>query len=207
MSTLKNPVGPQSSRVYWRRRTVVGLGLLAVIIIVALIFARPGASTSAETREPDAQAESGATPEETDAPKAGVISDCAPGQIEVIPVTDASEYPAGVNPQLSFSIANIGTDACRVNAGTSAQVYTVTSGRDVIWVSTDCQSEPVDQVVTLQPATPVKAPPIPWERVRSAVETCDVADRQPVVAGGATYNLEVEVAGVSSGDPKSFLLF
>ena len=49
MSTIKHPVGPQSSKVYWRRRLVVGLGLLAVLVIILLIIVRPG-SRSEERR-------------------------------------------------------------------------------------------------------------------------------------------------------------
>ena len=37
MSTFKHPVGPQPSKVYWRRRLLVGLGILAVIVVIVLI--------------------------------------------------------------------------------------------------------------------------------------------------------------------------
>lgn len=215
MSTFKNPVGPQPSRVYWRRRILVGLGLLAVILILVLIFGRPGANADAEpvgnvpvpasTEDTATDTKAAATVEDEEG--TGVLEDCDASQVEVVPVTDADGYELGVQPQLSFTIANTGADACQINAGTSTQVFTVTSGEDVIWTSTDCQTDPIDGIVTLEPGEPVPSEAFAWGRVWSDSATCDDEDRQEVVADGATYNLSVEVGGVESEDAKAFLLY
>jgi len=52
MQSLRQPVGPLPPQVYWRRRLVVGIGLLAVILIVVLILVRPGAEQAGDHRLP-----------------------------------------------------------------------------------------------------------------------------------------------------------
>jgi hypothetical protein len=227
MSTFRNPVGPQPSKVYWRRRILVGLGLLAVILIIALIVGRPGAEAdgapaadapSSASAVPGAngaaaeaavaeETESAAKDEDDPAAAADAVDNCTAADVEVVPVTDSDEYTDGAKPEFSFTIANVGTEPCTVNAGTTTQVFTVTSGNETIWTSTDCQTDAVDGAVTLEPDAPIPSAPFTWDRVWSDVETCDDAEREEVVAEGATYNLSVEVDGISSKDAKSFLLF
>jgi hypothetical protein len=47
MSSLKHPVGPQPSRVYWRRRLVVGLAALAIVVVILLIVFAPRGKSDA----------------------------------------------------------------------------------------------------------------------------------------------------------------
>ncbi|MGO4689521.1 hypothetical protein [Glaciibacter sp. 2TAF33] len=215
MSTIKHPVGPQSSKVYWRRRLVVGLGLLAVLVIIFLIVVKPGSSSGQPTN-----ARPAATDAASDAPKdtaAATIPDkttavdgapCDPKNVNVEAITDAVDYDPGQKPQFSLSLTNTGTKSCVINAGTSQQVFTVTSGSDAYWTSTDCQSEPVDAQVTLEPGTPISSStPISWDRTRSAPDTCDAPSREAAPAGGASYHLAVTVAGIKSASPKQFLLY
>lgn len=212
MSTIKHPVGPQSSSVYWRRRLVVGLGLIAVLVIIFLIIVRPGSSSgepqdkkSAATTSSAATAgdKTGSAPE---APVEGAT--CDPSQVSVEAITDAVNYEPGLEPQLSLSITNTGTVACMLEVGTSQQVFTIKSGEDVYWTSTHCQSDPVDAQVSLEPGVPVSsAAPITWDRTRSAPDTCEEATRDAAPAGGASYYLSVSVAGIESEKPKQFLLY
>ena len=58
-------------------------------------------------------------------------------------------YATGQNPLLSIKLTNNGTTDCTLNVGTSTQVFTITSGGDTWWRSTDCQTEPSDMVVLL----------------------------------------------------------
>ena len=214
MSTLKHPVGPQSEKVYWRRRLIVGLGIAAVIVVIFLIIVRPGSSSGEPnpTASPATSSSSGATPkattaattiptEKTDAAGAA----CKPSNVQVTAITDHDHYAAGENPQLSLSIVNNGTKACVFNAGTSKQVFTITSGTEKYWVSTDCQTDAVDAEVTLKPGVPISsAAPIAWDRTRSAADTCDAA-RDAVTAGGASYHLTVSVDGVKSASAQFIL--
>jgi hypothetical protein len=209
MSTFKHPVGPQPSKVYWRRRLIVGLGLLAVIVIIVLIVVRPGSSSGTP-------AGSG-KPTSTSTPAAGSTSipttpttasgdPCKPADVTVEATTDAAAYAADQMPKLSLSVTNTGTVACKLNAGTSQQVFTITSGTEVYWKSTDCQAEKVDAEVLLQPGKTISSQtPIDWDRTRSDPATCQ-ATRAPVPAGGASYHLSVSVAGVQSAQTKQFIL-
>jgi len=205
MSTTKPPVGPQDRSVYRRRRLVVGLGFVAVLAIILLIFVRPGAGDdqAASDPKPAATTDPAATaPADDAAPTA-----CDPAVVSVEAITDEGSYDPGVEPELSLSVTNTGTTPCDLNAGTSTQVFTITSGADVYWTSTDCQTDPADAQVTLEPGVAVSTKtPVVWDRTRSSPETCEITDREAVPGEGASYYLSVSVGGVASASPTQFLL-
>lgn len=216
MSSLKHPVGPQSSRVYWRRRLVVGLALLAIVVVVLLIvFAPRGksdatapiATHTATTSTPKPTTRPTTNPTTVPTTKATASGKaCTASAIDVEAITDANSYGPGVQPQLSFSITNTGTKACTFDAGTAKQVFTITSGNEVYWKSTDCQTNPVDTVILLEPGKMLTSNPIAWDRTRSDPSTCSDKQRQAVPAAGASYHLKVQVDGVTSKTTKQFLL-
>jgi hypothetical protein len=203
MSTFRNPVGPQSPQTYWRRRLMVAIGLVAVIVVIILIVSRPGgtATPAADTTKTPVSDTAADDTAETPAPD-GV---CADGVVAVTAVTDADDYISGQQPLLSLSIVNNGTTACAFSIPVDQQVYTVTSGEDVIWKSTDCLTVPAVEV-ELEPGVAVPSTPFTWDRTRSDPTTCEATDRAQVAAGGATYRLGVSVNGVESEDTKAFLL-
>ena len=216
MSTIK-PRARQSAKVYRRRRLVVGLGVLTVIIIVALIIWRPGATggesgaLSAGSSSSDGAAAAdvpsgAATPAQAVAALDG--APCDPAQLQVVAVTDAVSYEAGQQPQLSLSLTNTASNTCLINAGTAAQVFTISSGEAVYWTSTDCQTDSSDAEVSLKPGVAVSSSdPIVWDRTRSAEDTCDAATRDGAPADGAAYNLSVSVDGIESAVSKQILLY
>ncbi|WP_448005957.1 hypothetical protein [Agromyces bauzanensis] len=211
MSTNPAPSRRQPPQVYRRRRLMVLLGLIAVIVAVVLIIVRPGSSQGDETDAPGATnppaTDGAATTAIPTEPTAADGDACAAKNIVVEAVTDKSSYEAGEQPQLSVTITNIGKNICVLNAGTKAQVFTITSGEEVYWLSTDCQVDPIDAEVSLTPGTPVSSSvPIVWDRTRSSVETCD-GPREAVPAGGASYHLAVSVDGFESAAKKQFLLY
>lgn len=203
MSTFRTPVGPQSSRTYWRRRLVVILGILAVIVVVALIVGRPGSSkTPASTADP--KSSSSPAPATSDAPAAD--GTCAPASISVVAITDAGSYADGQQPLLSLSITNTGTTECTFAVGTDVQDYTITSGTEKIWSSKDCQSAPAALIQTLKPGVALTTTPFAWGRTRSDTATCASTNLPQVTAGGASYHLAATVNGVTSKETKQFLL-
>lgn len=217
MSSLKHPVGPQPSRVYWRRRLVVGLAALAIVVVILLIvFAPRGksdasapvsshtAARSASTSSPKPTTEPTAVPTTT-ATASGKA--CAASAVDVEAITDSNSYSADAHPQLSFSVTNTGTQPCVFDAGTAKQVFTVTSGNEVYWKSTDCQTDPVSTMILLQPGKTLTSNPITWDRTRSDPSTCKDANREAVPAAGASYHLKVQVDGVTSKTTKQFLLY
>jgi hypothetical protein len=207
MSTFRNPVGPQSSRVYWRRRLVVGLGLLAVIVIIILIVVKPGSGTPTGNPKPGASNSTGAS----DKPTAGSTNPadavaCDPAKVTVEAATDATSYDAGVNPALSFTLKSLMTTPCTLAVGSDVQEFTVTSGDERIWSSKDCQTDPAAATTVLMPGVPKAGPSVVWDRTRSSTSTCDTT-RDPVIAEGASYHLTVTVGGLTSTNDRQFLLY
>ncbi|QIZ99853.1 hypothetical protein [Leifsonia sp. PS1209] len=209
MSTFKHPVGPQPSTVYWRRRLILALGVIAVIVVVVLIVVRPGSSQGTPT--PAATNSKPATPgaDGTNIPTENTTASgqpCKPANVKVTANTDASTYAAGELPKLTVSITNTGTVSCKIDAGTAQQVFTITSGTETYWKSTDCQSDKVDAEVLLQPGKTVSSQtPIEWDRTRSDPATCQQT-REQVPAGGASYHLTTSVSGIESAESKQFIL-
>ncbi|MEO6942908.1 MAG: hypothetical protein ABI238_00965 [Terrimesophilobacter sp.] len=197
MSTFRNPVGPQPSTVYWRRRIVVGLAVLAVIIIVLLIFFQPKSGPATPTNV------KGTTPPTSAAP-ANPNDACAPGVVDVLAATDKPIYAAGEMPQITLTLTNKGAVACTINAGTTQQDYRITSGNELYWDSKDCQTAPTDAPVILQPNDPKSTAPITWDRTRSSATTCGTT-RAKVPAGGASYHLNITLGTLKSNDVQFIL--
>jgi hypothetical protein len=217
MSTNSAPARRQPPQVYRRRRLIVLLGLLAVIVAIVLVIVRPGSSQGGEpdvagatTPSATAAASDGPTPPPTAIPTEPTAADgdrCKERDVVVEAVTDKTVYDAGEQPQLSVTITNSGKNVCVLNAGTKAQVFTIISGAEQYWVSTDCQVDPIDAEVSLTPGTPISSSvPIVWDRTRSSAETCDTP-RESVPAGGASYHLSVSVDGFASSTTKQFQLY
>jgi hypothetical protein len=192
---------------------MVLLVLLAVVVAVVLIIVRPGSSQGDDSDA--AGTNPSAAPASTEAPPTVIPTEptavdgdaCAKESITVEAVTDKSVYEAGEQPQLSVTITNTGKNVCVLNAGTKAQLFTITSGEEVYWLSTDCQADPIDAEVSLTPDTPVSSSvPIVWDRTRSSAETCD-GPREAVPAEGASYHLAVSVDGFESQATKQFQLY
>lgn len=216
MTSAPPPRRP-SARVYRRRRAVALLGLLIVVVGIILLIWRPGSAADTPTSAPTPTDTplptiypSAATPGPTataqaaPATPAGPVA-CTAADIAVTAVTDASTYAAGATPQLSLSLSNTSSADCTINAGTSQQVFTITSGSDTIWRSTDCQTESSDLEILLTAGQTVNGSSIPWDRTRSSPDTC-AGGREAVTAGGAAYNLTVSVAGFDSASSTQFLL-
>ena len=208
MSTFRNPVGPQSSRVYWRRRLVVVLGLVAVIAIIVLIFVRPPAGEPVAdpkgSKTPSGTASSG-TPSGSSTNPADAVP-CDPTKVSIEASSDAAGYDPGVTPMLTFSLKSLMTVPCTISAGSDVQEFKITSGSDLIWSSKDCQSDEVAATVLLQPGIPIAGTPIAWDRTRSSASTCEVA-RDQVAAGGASYHLIVTVGELEPSNDWQFLLY
>lgn len=213
MSTFRNPVGPQPRSVYWRRRRAVLLGLVAVIALVVFLITRLGSGDSAaldpsSSPAPDAESSAEPEPEPSPLPEEESVegADCDPADISVVAITDKRDYAAGEQPQLSFSITNTSAVACTFNVGTTQQLFTVTSGDDQYWSSKDCETGAVDAPILLEPNLTQNSAPIPWDRTRSAIDTCGEA-RPAAPAGGATFSLTVTVGAAPSAEPAAFLLY
>jgi hypothetical protein len=200
MSTIRNPVGPQPPAVYWKRRAIVLLGLVAVIVIILLIVFRPTGETPTPTPTKSPNPSSSATTAADDAEA------CSPEVVQLTAVTDKGGYNAGEEPLVSMTITNIGARACTINAGTDVQEYIITSGSEQYWSSRDCQADPAATEVVLEPGVPKSTTPFPWDRTRSSVDTC-AGDRPAVPSGGVSYHLTVKLGDLESAETRQFEFF
>lgn len=148
-------------------------------------------------------ASTAASPHSTPGATAGP---CAASSIAVQAVTDQSSYAAGQDPKLSIKLTNNGP-ACTLDVGTATQRFTITSGNDTWWRSTDCQSDPSDMIVLLAAGQTVQsAQPLVWDRTRSSVSTCQSPSRPRAPGGGASYHLSVAIGGIPSQGSAQFIL-
>lgn len=222
-----------SPAVYRRRRLVLLLIVLLIAAGVTLAIWQPwrgapatapapssssGSATPSDAADPESSAD--ATPDadagddaegddsagETPNPgsTASDVPPCSAQSVSVVAVTDKESYGAGELPQLSISLTNNGETACLLNVGTSTQTFTVTSGSDTWWRSTDCQSESSDLVVQVDPGQNVtSAAPLAWDRTRSSADTC--GSERPTAPAGY-FNLSVEIGGLAAHQSAQFVL-
>lgn len=203
MSSIRNPVGPESPTVYWRRRVVVGVALVAVIVVVLLIVFRPGGDEPAPVQSGSPTTDTGTGATTTGEQPTGEIAACMPTSVRVVPIVDANTFANGEEPLLSMEITNIGAIACTFDVGTRAQEYIISSGSDRIWSSADCASDPTENVIALEPDQTLATTPFAWNRTRSTAESCSGPE---VIAGGASYHLNVRLGEAESEESFQFIL-
>lgn len=214
---------PPSAAVYRRRRLVVFSALILLIVALAvgiwLVVTQPWANaaqpapsaspTASESPTPEATTEApdeSASPEPTTTETAA--APCRATDVTVEAVTDADTYQAGELPELSISLTNNGASACTIDVGSATQSFTVTSGDDEWWRSTDCQEDPSSMVVTLEAGqNATSETPVVWDRTRSDVSTCDQENRPHAPGGGASYHVGVSIGGFNSADTTQILLY
>lgn len=160
MSTVLHPVGDQSPGVYWVRRLVVLLVVLALLLGIRFLLFR-GDGTSTATPEPSTSPTSqpsstpepttSSTPSEQPSPTATGVPACKDSQITVTASTDAATYTVGSTPRLRMRIQNTSDTACRRDIGAAQNELLITSGSARVWSSDDCNPGGTAQVVTLKP--------------------------------------------------------
>ncbi|REJ08760.1 hypothetical protein DY023_00265 [Microbacterium bovistercoris] len=218
-------MSPRHSAAVYRRRRLVVIALAVVLLAaigggVWLAIAQPwsdeAGAPATQSASPSKSGEESpsASPSEV-APKVEptpddtpVIVACTAADVTVDAITDASTYAAGKNPQLSIRLKNTGAKDCTINVGSTTQKFTVSSGSDVWWRSTDCQKDPSDMIVTLKAGQSVdSAQPVVWDRTRSSVKTCDDKNRPKAPGGGASYHVSVSIGGFDSAQSEQILLY
>lgn len=212
-----------SAAVYRRRRLVLLLALILVVAVIGvsiwLLVAKPWANAAeavdtptptapvTETASPEATDTAGASAEPTNEETPGIVA-CEAKDVAVEALTDADTYEAGVLPQLSIRLTNNGSTDCTIDVGSSTQVFTVSSGDDVWWRSTDCQQNPSSMIATLAAGATVESKtPVTWDRTRSSVESCASENRPHAPGGGASYHVDVQIGGFKGTVSKQILLY
>ena len=188
-----------------KRRILLRAAMTSIVIV--LIFVRPGAGEPASSPAPTDTSAPVATDAATADPSAdpSEIAACDPSTVRLTAITDASSYGNSEQPMLSMEIENVGAATCSFDVGTGAQEYVITSGSEQIWSSADCQEDPTESVIALEPSQTLATTPFAWDRTRSSTDTCS-ASRPEVIAGGASYHLTVKLGEAESAETKQFLL-
>jgi hypothetical protein len=194
----------------YRRRRIAALIVLAVIIglLWAGVSAISGLFSQGESNGdlnlPEGISESNVVVE------AG--EECPPGTVFVEAVVGNSEgknvmsFAPEQTPHIWFTLTNTNAVDCTFNAGPKVQFFNITSGDQLIWTSKQCDRRNLeDQLIVLKAGETLPSSPLPWEKVFSSESGCG-ADEAPVVTGGASYHLKVEVNGELSGNTQQFIL-
>jgi len=207
-----HPVGPQSPRVYWVRRIVVVVVLLVVLLALWWVFfgrstggSAPGSATGSgltptPTSTPTSPTASRSTASPTASSSSTATPDCTNKQIDVTVTTDASSYPAGVDPVFTLSVTNVSSSPCLRDVGSAAEELTVTTGQTRVWSSDDCNPAGSADVQKLVPGKAVSVQ-VQWGRDFSQ-PGCPTG--QPAASAG-TYQVTGRV-GDKSSTPTAFSL-
>ena len=170
-----------SAAVYRRRRLAVGL--LAILLLAALIAGGTAIARMIDTGTTTASGAQGSIiTTSTASPGAGEEATEKPGgvcedKVVVSAATDKQDYTAQENPVLTLTVSNKSSQDCQVNLGTAEMEFLITSGDDRIFSSRDCQVEASDNYQTMEPGQTEQAKFI-WERNRTAPE-CDAVTVKP----------------------------
>lgn len=208
----------------YRRRRLIALAVLLVLVVAliwgisSVVSALTGSSEEPEQPQPQTEITAEVTPEATVDPNnkfadftprptpsgegdsedpsasPAAVEECG-ANLSLTASTDKQTYPADQEPVLVMTMENTGDTPCRVNAGTNAMNYVVTSGSDVIFDSRHCAADGEDRNVTLEPGKKEDAR-LTWNRTRTA-EGCP-ADQPKAMAG--YYNLTVGLGGQNSSN-------
>ena len=187
-SALLRPVGPRPPSVYWARRLV----LLVAVVIVVVLFAHAcsgGKTTPAASPTPRHTP----TPTATSNSKPAGITACRKQDLQVTAATDAAAYPSGALPRLSAVVRNASSRPCRFRTAPAQRVWTIVSGHDQVWTSTDCTISGVKSKTKLRAGHTI-AYALVWNRHRSG-KGCPT---QTPAATAGTYQLRVSVNGVAA---------
>lgn len=187
LDALLRPVGPRPPLVYWARRLL----LLAAVVIVVVLLAHEcsGGTTSDGAATPRGTS----TPPVTPTPTPAGVTTCRSQDLEVTAATDAATYPSGSLPRLSAVVRNTSGQACRFRTAPAQRIWTIVSGHDQVWTSSDCATSGGAAKTKLKAGHTI-AYALVWNRHRSATG-CPA--RTPAASPG-TYQLRVSVNGVAA---------
>lgn len=158
MTGVVHPVGPEAPEVYWRRRIVVGLVLLAVLgLLFKVVFggsapsdpeaAKPLTSPSVKVTVTQSAKPAASTPTKI----SSVAGTCLDKDVRVSILLNKKSVPTGSGLALVMSVKNISKSACTRDLGSGANEVTVTSGPALVWSTDHCNPSTASDVQTIQP--------------------------------------------------------
>ena len=144
MGSLLHPVGPEEPRVYWVRRSLVVVVVLALIVgIASLVWPKESAvSAVPPPASPTVTPSVGTTPAtQTPSPSptpTGPVA-CDPTLMK-LDVAGFQKIKVGAkNTAFTLTVTNNTKVACILTISPKTYKLTVTSGKDRIWSTADCE--------------------------------------------------------------------
>lgn len=143
MGSLLHPVGPEEPRVYWVRRSLVAVVVLALVVGVAwlvwpresVISAVPPPTSPSVT--PSVSTTSTPSPSPSPTPTGPVA--CDPTLMK-LGVAGFQKVKVGAkNTAFTLTVTNNTKVACVLTISPKTYKLTVTSGKDRIWSTADCE--------------------------------------------------------------------
>ncbi len=188
------PSGSMPARVYWVRRAVVLIALVAVVVLVVVGVKALTGGTDDTAEAPTGGQGTAPTGAEASAPADEGTPVCDAATLGLSLAADATSYPSGALPVFTVTLVNNGADACLVDAGDAQRSLGITSGSDRIWVSTDCVAADAAPLQLLLGAGQSDERQVQWDRNRSA-EGCPGGQE---AARPGTYQAVLTLAGVTT---------
>lgn len=180
--------------VYWLRRVLALLVILALLMALRWIFFGRGGSTPDAAAAPASSSSpvSGTTPKPSKsaaptpvASESASSSDgrrtCANSDIEVTASTDAASYPVGSTPKLHLKIQNTSGSSCYREIGAAMNELSIKSGGFHVWSSDDCNSGGSKNSTLMKPSESFSVT-VTWPGILSA-QGCP--SNQPVAKPGS----------------------
>lgn len=154
MSSILRPVGSQPPGVYWRRRILLGAGVLVILLLIGRACdgnaqtdgqpATPGL-TASSTPSPSATAIPATTPlaptptvQPSSSAPAVAGQTCADAQVRVYVTAEEEQNPVGGPARVRFVVATTSATPCLRDVGRVRNEVQVRSGNRRIWSSDDC---------------------------------------------------------------------
>lgn len=154
-----HPVGPEAPEVYWRRRIVAGLILLAVLGLIFKVAFGGSAPSNPEAIKPVTSPSAKVTPTKSAQPVAStpskissVAGTCKDKDLKVSILLNKKSVPTGSGLALVMSVKNISKSACTRDLGSGANEVTITSGPALVWSTDHCNPSTSSDLQTIQPS-------------------------------------------------------
>ena len=197
MNTVLRPVGPEPARVYWTRRLMLVVALIIAATLVWTLVQGGGATSDAKAGSTDAAA--GDAKQDADAADdatepTGASTPCVAANLELAIEPGRTSYADGGRPAFTVTVTNTGEAGCTVDVGEASRELLITSGKDRIWSSLDCDAGEDASRNLLLGAGKSDTHEASWDRIRSN-EQC--AEGLPSPRPG-TYKAQINLNGAAS---------
>ncbi|WP_430867880.1 hypothetical protein [Demequina aurantiaca] len=203
MDGLRNPIGDEPAQVYWKRRLIAVVGIVAVILVIwFLISAATGGDDSGAPTDSSPAATTSASPAAASGSGDSASRACGSDDIGITTTANPASVGADALPVFDVGLAQTGSSACLIDTDADGTELLITSGDDRIYSSMDCPDDNTiaSTQLVLEPGASEDLA-ITWNRQRSLPDCAT----ETAVPGAGTYNATVTVQGIQS-EPAVFTL-